>query len=109
MGLIMVQKAPEKKRRKLPENALKRGDKYLMECIFGKEVSDSENFFLCRIPRRRQGCPVRTQIEDYIHLVAMRRLSTVGAMAGQMFSKKQNSRKRPLAHTRVAQRTAVRR
>jgi len=34
----MTQKLPEKKKRKLPEDALKRGDRYLMECIFGKEV-----------------------------------------------------------------------
>jgi len=34
----MVQKPPEKKKRKLPEDALKRDDRHLMRCIFGDEI-----------------------------------------------------------------------
>ena len=34
----MIQKPPKKRKRNLPEDALKRDDRYLMECIFGKEV-----------------------------------------------------------------------
>lgn len=33
----MVQKSPGK-RKKLPKDAFERGDRYLMECIFGKRV-----------------------------------------------------------------------
>ena len=38
MRFIMVQKPPEKKKRKLPEDALKRDDRHLMRCIFGDEI-----------------------------------------------------------------------
>ena len=34
----MAQKPPEKKKRKLPEDALKHGGRYLMQSIFGDEV-----------------------------------------------------------------------
>ena len=34
----MTQKSPEKKKRKLPEDALKRGGRHLMQSIFGDEV-----------------------------------------------------------------------
>ena len=34
----MTQKPPEKKKRKLPEDALEHDDRYLMRCIFGDEI-----------------------------------------------------------------------
>ena len=34
----MAQKPPKRKKKRLPEDALKRDDRYLMECIFGKQI-----------------------------------------------------------------------
>lgn len=34
----MAQNPPEKKKRKLPEDALKGDDRHLMRCIFGDEI-----------------------------------------------------------------------
>ena len=34
----MAQNLPEKKKRKLPEDALEHDDRYLMRCIFGDEI-----------------------------------------------------------------------
>ena len=34
----MAQNPPEKKKRKLPKDALERNDHDLMECIFGKRI-----------------------------------------------------------------------
>ena len=33
-----IQKSPEKRKRKLPPDALEKGDRHLMECIFGKKI-----------------------------------------------------------------------